>query len=160
MIRRRHLLGIAAAVLLPVLAGCAQLDLAPEGDPSRVLTGTVVASAPLPAGAEVVVRLLDNSSPEAPRVAMGADVVAPERSRMPGIEREVATQEQVLASAVEAAVPFRIEYQATDAELRRGLTIDVRVSFDGRVRYRTVSSHVVTLASSPYPHEVFVQPIR
>jgi uncharacterized lipoprotein YbaY len=141
------------------LGGCAQIDLTPEGDPNRVLTGTVAASSPLPAGAEIVVRILDTSVRDTPRT-MGADVVAPDRNRQPAIEREVASTTQVLPGAIDAPVPFRIEYQATDAQLRRGLTVDVRVSFDGRVRYRTVSAHIVTLASAQHPHEVFVQPLR
>jgi uncharacterized lipoprotein YbaY len=158
MTRRLALFLYALGALLG-LGGCAQIDIAPEGDPSRVLAGTVAASSPLPAGAEIVVRILDTSVRDTPRT-MGADVVAPDRNSQLAIEREVASSTQLLPGAIDGPVPFRIEYQATDAQLRRGLTVDVRISFDGRVRYRTVSAHIVTLASAQQPHEVFVQPLR
>lgn len=153
------LASLCALAALFTLSGCAQLDLTPPGDPNRVLTGTISASGPLPAGTEIVVRLLDTAMRDvAP--AISHDAVAPASSPLPAPERVVQEQTQTLPGAIEGPVPFRVEYQAEDALLRRGLTIDVRVSFDGRVRYRTVSSYIVTLATAANPHSIQVQPVR
>jgi hypothetical protein len=60
----RHALGLLAAAAALALAGCGHLELSPEGDPSRVLTGQVELGAPepLPADALITVRVVDASN--------------------------------------------------------------------------------------------------
>lgn len=140
-------------------AGCASLDLAAEGDPNRVLEGTIVVPTPLVAGAEVHIRLVEQPNREAPLPATH-DAGLAARNRLPRVERVVAESTQTLAAATNGPVPFRIEYQASDVLLRRGLTIDVRIAQNGQVTHRTISARLVTLASSPYKHEVPVEPVK
>ena len=64
-----------------------------------------------------------------------------------------------LTAGTAEPVSFRIEYTADDAMLRRGLNVEARVSFGGKLRYRTINAHVVTLASSAYRQDVAVQPV-
>ena len=141
-----------------LLAGCASIDTTPMGRPDRVLTGTVAPSGPLPAGTEILVRLV--APPAAVARAPGADRPAGALPAWEGGERVLGESRQTLAQGSSQPVPFRLEYHADDAQLRRGLSVDVRVSEGGRVRFRTIQAHVLTLASSPYPQEVRVQPVQ
>jgi putative lipoprotein len=120
-------------------AGCGHLDLQPESDGDRVLTGTVNfhVPEPLPPDAVVTVRLLDTSGPSGAPMQLG---------------------EQTVNHPDAPPVPFRIEYTATDAQLRRGLIIEARVSFGGTVRFYNVNGYAVTLAKAADPHEVWVNP--
>jgi uncharacterized lipoprotein YbaY len=40
------------------------------------------------------------------------------------------------------------------------VNIDARISVGGKLRFRTINAHVVTLSSAPYPQEVAVQPVQ
>ena len=148
------------AGLCVALAGCQQLDLTPEGDPQRVVSGnvTIGAATLLPAGTEVVVRVVDLSPVERPAAMpnLGMPVV----DRPPPVKTERVLGEQVIRSPGVTPVPFSVEFNADDAALRRGLTIDVRISFEGRVQYRTLTAHMLTLTSVRFPQEVAVQPVR
>ncbi len=77
----------------------------------------------------------------------------------PAVERVLGEYTQTLATGTSDPVPFRIEYSAEDAVLRRGLNVEVRVSFGGKLRFRTVNAHVVTLASSPFNQTVNVEAV-
>ncbi len=149
----------AALLAIVLSAGCGSIELASSGNPDRVLTGTVNAGVTLPAGAEVTVRLVGTQpANDALRPAAG-DVPVMARPTTPGVERIFGEHTQVLAAGSVDPVPFRLEYHAEDAVLRRGLNLDVRVSVGGKLKYRTVSAHVVTLASSPFKQDVAVQPV-
>lgn len=139
--------------------GCEHLDVAPAGNPDRQLRGTVVAPSALPAGTEVLVRLVDASPSEAATMASKSDLPLGDRGRPQVAERILGEQRQTLAAGTAEPVPFQLDYRSEDAGLRHGLNVDVRVSFGGRVRYRTIQAHVVTLASSPFPQVVMVQPL-
>jgi hypothetical protein len=152
----RFLLGFAALCLA---AGCAHIDLGPEGNPDRVLNGVVNLRATVPAGTLVVVRVVDRSNREMERPAQ-KDLPIVDRPRAQPAERVLGEQIQNLAEATSGPVPFRVEYHADDATLRRGLHVEARVSVDGKVRHRNVTAHVVTLASSPYKQEVAVDPVQ
>lgn len=147
-------LGLAA---LLVGAGCGTLDLATTSNPRRVVTGTIRGDVPLPGGAEIVVRVIDTAGRPASRP--GSDLPVADRAAPPIAERVLGQQVQPLAAATHEPVPFRVEFEADDATLRRGLNIDVRVSTGLRVRFRTVRAHVLTLASSQYPQEILVQAV-
>jgi uncharacterized lipoprotein YbaY len=155
----KSLVLLATCALGLVVAGCEAVDLTPAGNPERVLTGGVRAPAALPAGAEVVVRVVDTTM-TAPPTTMKNDLPIADRGRPVPAERILGEYRQKLMAGTIDPVPFKIEYHAEDSELRRGLNVDVRVTFDGRVRYRTISAHVLTLGSAPYPQEVLVQPLE
>jgi uncharacterized lipoprotein YbaY len=155
----KSLVLLVACVLGLVVAGCEAVDLAPAGNPERVLTGAVRAPAALPAGAEVVVRVVDTAT-SSPPTMMNNDLPIVDRGRPIPAERILGESRQKLTAGTIDPVPFQIEYHAEDSELRRGLNVDVRVTIDGRVRYRTISAHVLTLGSAPFPQEVPVQPLE
>jgi len=136
--RLAHSLFAALAVL--AAAGCAQLDLTPEGDPSRVLRGSVDWGdpAPLPADATVTVRVVDAS-----KIGMPPDVLGSQTIKNPG------------ASPVE----FQVEYRADDELMRRGLNAEVRVSWGGKVRYYNMNGHAVTLGNAVDAHRITVNPV-
>lgn len=139
--------------------GCAHLDTTPAGDVNRVIAGTVNfrSDLVLPADAEVVVRLVDTA---------GTSLVP----AMPNNELPIANQpkvppppqvlgEQTIKPTAPGGVPFRIEYTADDALLRHGLNLEARISYGGRVQFRTVTSRAITLGNATDKHEVWVQAV-
>jgi len=141
------------------VVGCQHLDVSSQGDPERLLRGTVTSQATLPAGAEIVVRLIDPATAGETTALVRSDLPLGDRARVPAIERLVGEYRIVLDAMTTEAVPFELEYRAEDATLRHGLNVDVKISYGGRLRYRTLSAHVVTLASSPFPQDIAVQPV-
>lgn len=131
---------LLAAAVLAASPGCGQLDLTPEGDPSRVLTGQVDWSEPptLPPGATVTVRIVD-----ATRVGMPPDALGSQTIPNPG----------------DSPVSFRVLYRADDDLLRRGLNVEVRVAWGGKVRLINTNAHVVTLGSAGDTHRITVNPV-
>lgn len=150
---------LPAVMSLVVLTGCGTIDVTPAGSTTRAVAGTIRGDVPLPAGAEIVVRVIETANRAA--ASVGAEI--PVGDRAPPVpvaaQRVLAEQTQTLAAATNEPVPFRIEFEADDATLRRGLNIDARVSTAGRVRFRTVNAHVLTLGSVPFPHEVLVEAV-
>ncbi len=120
-------------------AGCGHLDLTPEGDPARVLSGEVTlgGGAEFPEGSIVAVRIIDASGGVLPPPVLGATTV---KGSGPG------------------PVAFRLEYNAEDEVLRRGLNVEVRVSIDGRVRYFNRNGHAVTLSNAADTLRIAVDP--
>lgn len=149
---------VAFAALL-VGSGCGTLDLSSGGDPNRVLKGVVSAGELLPAGAEILVRIMAPVSNNDSLRTQNNEVALATRPSARGSERVLGESTQRLAAGTIDPVPFQIEYNSDDAELRRGLVVEARVSVNGKVRYRTISAHVITLASSPFRQEVSVQPV-
>ena len=145
--------------LLGLLAftGCAQLDLTPEGNPDRTLRGTVTSVAPLPAGALVTVRLIDQ-----PAISNGRSKDQPVPGQMPraaSAERVLAEQE-IPAGAAARSVAFQLSFRASDAQLRRGFVLEARVASGGRVSHRSLQAQVVTLGNVGSSQEVAVSPLR
>jgi len=132
----RLFLGLGALAF----SGCGHLDLAPEGDPNRVLAGTVNLRMPmdLPADASVLVRIVDNSRADAPQI-LG---------------------EQTSARVNATPVPFRVEFRAEDAVLRRGLNVEARVSYGGSLRYYTAKAVGLNLGNYDRPMVVVVDPVK
>jgi uncharacterized lipoprotein YbaY len=133
----RRLLAAAAALLL--LAGCGVMDLTPEGNPARVLVGEIELgdTAALPADATATVRVLDETVIGTPPNVLGA---------------------QTLAHLGPPPYAFRVEYRAEDDLLRRGLNIEVRVSYNGRVRFFNRNRYAITYGNAADPHRVHVDP--
>jgi uncharacterized lipoprotein YbaY len=135
----KPLLGLLAAVATLGLSGCGQLDITPEGDPSRVLTGQVEMgdTLALPADTVVTVRVVDATAVGTPPQVLGSQTI-----KNPGV----------------APVSFRVEYRADDELLRRGLNVEVRVSFGGKIRYFNQNGYAVTLGNAADPHRINVNP--
>ncbi|MBI5690799.1 MAG: hypothetical protein HZC55_11985 [Verrucomicrobia bacterium] len=150
------LLSLMACCLVGLVAGCGHMDLAPEGARNRVVTGTLNPGVALPVGAEILVRVIQSgagirdsgSGPDIPVNRQGGGAT----------ERILGEQVNVLATVAGGPVPFKVEFEVEDAVLRRGVNLEARVSYNGRVRFRTVQAHVVTLASIPYPQTLGLQP--
>jgi uncharacterized lipoprotein YbaY len=136
----KPMLGIFAAAAALALAGCGHLEPSPIGDPSRVLTGEVNLgdTIALPADAVVTVRILDSTEVGQPPLVLGSQTL-----NNPGV----------------SPIGFRVEYRAEDDLLRKGLNIDVRVSFGGKMRYYNVNSYVVTLGNASDTHRISVNPV-
>ncbi|HEY5078797.1 MAG TPA: YbaY family lipoprotein [Opitutaceae bacterium] len=130
-----------AALALVGSAGCGQLDMTPEGDPSRVLVGEVSwgEATALPADATVTVRVVD-----ATKVGMPPEVLGSQTIHNPGA----------------TPVAFRVEYRAEDEVLRHGLNVEVRVSWGGSIRYFNMNGHAVTLGNASDTHRITVNPVR
>ena len=119
------------------LSGCGHLDVTPEGDPSRVLAGRVDLgnAVALPADAIVTVRVVEPPMGGVPQRVLGSQTI-----RNPGA----------------APVEFRVEYLADDELLRRGLNVEARVSWGGRVRYFNMNGYAVTLRNAADSHRITV----
>jgi uncharacterized lipoprotein YbaY len=154
----RLFLPLACAALLAG-AGCSSvsLDLRPEGDPSRVLKGTVNfrSEQPLPPDAEVVVRVIDMASVEAARTDARRDLPVAARARVEPPPTILAEQKVPVVPG--QSLPFRLEFTATDELLRHGLNIEARISSRGNLLFRTVNAQVITLTTvARDPYEVWV----
>ena len=135
----KRVLAVISAAAAAALLGCGHLDTAPEGDPARVLTGTVdLGGATLPAGAVVTVRVVVPMRGDAPLRVLGS---------------------QTITDPGPPPVGFRVEYMADDDLLRHGLNVEARVSWGGRVRYYNMNGYAVTLGNASDPHRITVNAI-
>jgi uncharacterized lipoprotein YbaY len=136
----KPLLALLSAAAAFGLAGCGQLDLTPEGNPSRVVMGQVEVGdeAALPADSVVTVRIVDATAVGMPPQVLGS---------------------QTIKNPTAVPVPFRVEYWADDDALRRGLNLEVRVSVGGKLRYYNLNNHVVTLGNAAETHRINVSPV-
>lgn len=124
-----------------LLAGCGHLEVTPEGDPNRVVAGTVNLRMPadLPGDATVLVRVVDGARSEPTLRVLG---------------------EQTISQASKTPVPFRVEFRADDAMLRHGLNIEARISFGGQLRYYNINAVGFGLGSLDRPLVVVVDPMK
>jgi uncharacterized lipoprotein YbaY len=148
---------LAALGALLAATACSHLDLTPEGDPSRVVSGTVNlrSDLTLPPDTVVVVRVIDPAEANPVRAVPGNDLPVMDRAQPVPTERVLG--EKTITAPAAVPIPFQVEFTADDSLLRHGLNLDVRVSFGGRVRYRTVSAYLLTLSSVGNNHEVWVE---
>ena len=152
---------IAFAALAPLFAGgCGHLDLTPEGNPSRVLTGVVDFNneTTLAADLVVVIRVVDPTgiTEMPPAQVLGSPSAAQSAAGMPS----KVLGEQVIRNPERTPIPFRIEYTASDEQLRRGLNIEARVSSEGKLRYINGNSYSITLGSVGDPHTISVEMVK
>ena len=156
----RSLIILSTAFLGLLTGGCAHLDLTPEGNPDRFVTGTVEIGlmTTLPADAVVVVRVVDPTgvTDTSPTEVLGSPSASQPARSMPA----KVLGEQVIKNAAGSPVPFRIEYTAMDEQLRRGINIEARVSFGGRLRYFNRNSYAITLNNVSDPHRISVDPVN
>ena len=154
----RPLVFFTALAALLTAAGCANasLDLATASDPNRMLNGTVNfrTETPLPPDAELVVRVLDMASIEQARAAANRDLPVTTRAEVQLPPTVLA--EQTIRALGTAPVTFHLEFRASDELLRHGLNLEARISYEGKVRFRTVDAYLVTLSSLDRNHELWV----
>ena len=126
--KRKSPFAAVATLALLFAGGCGHLDLTPEGDPNRVLTGSVGfdSATTLPDDSTVVVRVVDPTgmTETAPAQVLGSPTAGESKAELP----PKVLGEQVIHGPVQAPIPFRVEYKAGDEQLGRGLNIEVRIS--------------------------------
>jgi hypothetical protein len=172
--KNSHLLAGGSVLASLLLAACGHLDLAAPSDPSRVVVGTVVIANPLPDDAELLVRVM-NTHPQTLTAGSAAPgqmpllnqpVTATATVAAPAAPEELGEQiikhpvVQLQPDGVTRGVPYRIEYQADDDTLRRGLNIEVRISYSGRVQLFNSNQYSITLADVKDPHSVEADQMR
>lgn len=152
------LLLLATGAVLALTAGCANIEVVAPSDPQRTVNGTVEfrSAMTLPDDAVVVVRIVDMAGTEQKRSAASRDLPIGERAKTEPVPEVLG--EQTIKGLKGNSVPFHIEFVADDDLLRHGINIDARISSGGKVRFRTVNAHVVTLGNVEYPHAVWVEP--
>lgn len=137
--------------LLALAAGCGHLSLDSAGNANRVATGTVALpdGAALPPDAVMVIRIVDPNP--VPTQAPLATSAAPKMNLPPEI-----VAEQTFRDLGASPIPFRVEYSADDDELRRGLSIEARISFAGRLQYSNLTRYTIGLSDAGDPHQISV----
>jgi uncharacterized lipoprotein YbaY len=151
------LLLFAACAAFLTGPACSHIEITQEGDPHRTVSGTVEfrSDLALPADAVVVVRLVDLAGTEQMRATANRDLPLGDRAKADPVPQVLG--EQTITGAKGGSIPFHIEFMADDRLLRHGLNLDARISFGGKVRFRTASGHVVTLGNVEYPHTVWLE---
>jgi|SRR6185312_9062625 len=166
---KRILLFSGCAILAALLgSGCGSLSLSDSGDSNRTLVGAADFTPPsggdvpgavpgLPRDASMLVRVID----EHPEAAESANPVnnglyngqssAPIRATAlgPQILGEATVPDASSRAAQDPLtgswqIPFKVPYTATDDQLRRGLNIEVRISYGGGVRYTNFNQYALT----------------
>jgi uncharacterized lipoprotein YbaY len=163
--KNSFLLSACAALAALFSAGCGHVSIETEGDAHRILAGTVQFSDPivLPSDAVVRVSVVDESPP--PPDANPGDnlnaMPALNRPNTPALARgpEV-LGETTIENPGPTPVAFRVEYVADDDRLRRGLAIQVRVSYGGTVRFFNATQYEVNLSDVSDLHPISVEPAR
>jgi len=94
----------------------------------------------LPAGAVIEARLLDVSRADAPAEELG--------------------RVEIVTRGEQVPVPFALRYDASRVEPSRRYTVQVTITIDGRVRFRTTAAHAVLTNGAPATDvEVVVEPM-
>jgi uncharacterized lipoprotein YbaY len=152
------LLLLTTCAALVAGAGCSHIEVVKEGDPNRTVNGMVEfrSDLALPDDAEVVVRVVDLAGTEQMRMAANSDLPIGNRAKIEPMPQVLG--EQTIKGAKCGSIPFHVEYIAEDSLLRHGLNIEARISFAGKVRFRTAVAHVLTLANAEMPHAVWLEP--
>jgi uncharacterized lipoprotein YbaY len=148
---------LTACAALVAGAGCSHIEVVQEGDPNRTVNGTVEfrSDLALPADAVIVVRVVDLAGTEQMLAASNRDLPLGDRAKIEPVPQVLG--EQTITGAKGRSIPFHVEYVAEDSLLRHGLNIDARISFAGKVRFRTAVAHVLTLANAEMPHAVWLE---
>lgn len=120
--------------------GCANIELNPIPDLNRLVTGTVSFTEPatLPSDAVIVVRVL-------------------ETSRKDGMSRIIG--EQVIKGGGNSPIPYKVEFRAEDALVQRGMNIEARVAYDGKVQLFNGNTYAITPTDLSTPKEIVVEKI-
>ncbi|MDB6167723.1 MAG: hypothetical protein JWM88_587 [Verrucomicrobia bacterium] len=124
--------------LAAFVAGCSHLDVSAPGSEDRVLKGMITYNldAALPADAVVTVRVIDAANPAGPLNLLG---------------------EATLPHPGPPPIPFQVEYRASDDQLMHQVTVDVRISFGGKLQFHSVGGNPVTLGNFDDTHVIKVE---
>jgi uncharacterized lipoprotein YbaY len=143
-----------------VAAGCQQISVSPVGSAQRTVSGVVNLKPDIlfPVDTEVLVRVIDTTALERAGTTAANDLPTMDRGRTPKTDRVLG--EHAIKAPPGKPAPFRIEFEADDALMQRGLILDVRISYYNRVQFRTISAHMITLSSLRQPQEVWVEAAR
>ena len=147
-----------AGLVVPLFFGCGHVDFTPAGmgDPSRVLTGTISAQGDdvLPADTEVAIEVVDpqRTTEKAPNSVLGEPATVPLQSTLP----PKVLGKQLLKNPGQFPIAYRVEYTAVDEALQRGLIVQVRISYGGKVRFFNVNSSSVNTSNMSDPHRISV----
>lgn len=157
MKKHSPLLSCLASWAALLAAGCSHIEITREGDPHRTVAGTVEyrSEIQLPEDAVVVVRVVDMAGTEQARAAASKDLPLGGRAKTEPVPAVLG--EQTITGAKGGSIPFSIDFEADDSLLRHGVNIDARISYGGKVRFRTVSGHVLTLGNVEQTHAVWVE---
>ncbi len=138
----KSILSFLSVLALFVFAGCgnAQFEMAKAGDPERVLTGKVsfVAEDPLPPDAVLRIRIIDTTKPDLP----------------------VTVKEEEIHGLTTSPVEYRVEYHAEDALLTRGLNVEARIAFGGKMRFFNANAYNITINNFTRPLDIHVNRTR
>jgi uncharacterized lipoprotein YbaY len=122
-----------------LLGGCSYVEISPVEDGDRVMTGKVnyVPADPVPEGAVLSVRIVDNSKSTSGPVLLG-------QQRIP----------------ISGSPPFefRAEYRADDTLMLRGVNVEAKILVNGKLRYGNLTAYVVTLNRALAAQEIMVMP--
>jgi uncharacterized lipoprotein YbaY len=157
--KKISLIFVLAGWVALLAGGCGHVSTTTGGETNRVIAGTVnfPGNVVLPADAEVLVRLVDAAAMGRSRAVANKDLPVVDRPRA-----ELTAQvlgEQTIKAPPAGPVAFSIEYTADDSLLRHGLNLEARISFGGRVRFRTVTTRAVTLGNASDPHAIWVEAV-
>ncbi len=149
---------VGVSLLALFVAACSHVDLRPEGNPERVLTGTVNVRMDLmpPGDAELIVRLVDPAQIAVGTNQVASDLAIGERGGRELPETVVA--QQVIRTPTTFPVTFRLEFTATDAQLRHGLNLEARLWWGAKLRFRNLEAQVVTLENVDSPQTIGIEP--
>jgi hypothetical protein len=173
-----------AALAVILGAGCKSLSLSDESDSNRILIGAADFTPPqsdipgqtgsLPANASMQIRVVDQD-PQADTASNPAMNSGLYNGQTSGSVRASSLGPQILGEATvpDASalvdydpighswqIPFKVYYSATDDQLRRGLNLEVRISYDGGVRYSNYNQYSLSLSDAKDKHIVRVERMR
>lgn len=150
---------LATVGLLLGTLGCGHVDLAPERNPNRTVSGTVGASLDLipPSDAVLVVRVVRPPNLTSKPSTAGELVIGEQGTRA---EPEQVVAEQIIRAPSPLPVSYRIDFHADDSELRHGLTIEARLSWGGRLRFRNIEAQLLPMTVGDAPVTVMMEQVR
>lgn len=149
-----------AAAACAALTGCGsvEMDTTPAGNPNHAVSGTVeIGNANLPPDVVVTVRLVDqvHHDYQNPNAVLGEPTATAAVSLPPEV-----IGEQKLTHVQGPSVPFVLKFYCTDDQLAKGLVLEARVSFGGKVRYFNVESYAVNSGNINDPKRIYVNGVR
>lgn len=150
----------AALAALFALTGCGsmEMDTSSQGDPNRVVTGTVeIGTASLPPDTTVAVRVVDqvHHDFQNPTAVLGEHSATAAVSLPPEVLGELK-----IPHAAGPSVPFVLKFYCTDDQLSKGLVLEARVSYGGKVHYFNVESYALNSGNIGDPRRIYVNQVR
>jgi uncharacterized lipoprotein YbaY len=123
------------------ISACGHLDIQPQPQGDRVLTGTVNfrADAPLPDNAVAVVRLLDITQADQPPQVIAV---------------------QTIQRATSSPLAFSLECKVEDLLPPKHVRIEARISVGGKLRYASINAVPITASRVDHPFEIWIESVN